>query len=207
MISITEILFGIFSIGALISGFLVISSTNPVHSIFSLVLAFANCCFLLILLGVEFLAFLFMIVYVGAIAILFLFVVMMLNIRLVEIMDNATRYVPAGFIIGMIFLLQLLIITDQQFINSNETSIWYNALDIINASPNHNQLYDWINTTLIGNYLYTEGWIYFLVSSLVLLVSMIGAIVLTLHHEKGIKRQDIFSQIIVDPASEIKKIN
>jgi hypothetical protein len=36
---------------------------------------------------------------------------------------------------------------------------------------------------------------------------MIGAIVLTLHHEKGIKRQDIFSQIIVDPASEIKKIN
>lgn len=199
----TDILFTVFSIGALISGFLVISSTNPVHSIFALVLAFANCCFLLIMLGVEFLAFLFMIVYVGAIAILFLFVVMMLNIRLVEIMDNATRYVPAGFIIGVIFLLQLLIITDQQFISSNESSIWY-ANEAKYGWSHVNYIYDWINTTLIGNYLYTEGWIYFLVSSLVLLVSMIGAIVLTLHHEKGIKRQDIFSQIIAD--TDTKKI-
>lgn len=202
-----ELLFTIFSLGALISGFLVISSTNPVHSIFSLVLAFANCCILLIMLGVEFLAFLFMIVYVGAIAILFLFVVMMLNIRLVEIMDNATRYVPAGFIIGIVFLLQLLIITDQQFINSNEKSIWYENNTSLFYNLSHiDYIYDWVNTTLIGNYLYTEGWIYFLVSSLVLLVSMIGAIVLTLHHERGIKRQDIFSQIIADPVGEIKKI-
>jgi NADH:ubiquinone oxidoreductase subunit 6 (subunit J) len=55
-------------------------------------------------MGVEFLSILFIIVYVGAIAILFLFVVMMLNIKLVEIMDNTTRYVPIGFIIGLIFL-------------------------------------------------------------------------------------------------------
>ena len=47
----------------------------------------------------------------------------------------------------------------------------------------------------MGQLLYTEYWIYFLVSSLVLLVSMVGAIVLCLYHETGIKRQDLFAQV------------
>ena len=97
-----------------ISGFFVISSTNPIHSVFSLVLAFANTSCLLLMLGVEFLAFLFLIVYIGAIAILFLFVVMMLDIRLVEILDNATRYLPIGFLIGILFLIELTIIIDEK---------------------------------------------------------------------------------------------
>jgi len=98
------ILIGSLAIGAVYSGLMVISSINPIHSVFYLVLAFINSSLLLIIMGVEFLSILFIIVYVGAIAILFLFVVMMLNIKLVEIMDNTTRYVPIGFIIGLIFL-------------------------------------------------------------------------------------------------------
>ena len=111
---VSEILFWIFGIGSIISGFMVISSTNPMHSVFSLVLTFANTSVLLLMLGVEFLALLFLIVYVGAIAILFLFVVMMLNIKIVELRDNATRYVPVGFIIGILFLMEIIIITDKQ---------------------------------------------------------------------------------------------
>jgi hypothetical protein len=38
---------------------------------------------------------------------------------------------------------------------------------------------------------------YVIIASFILFVAMIGAIVLTLSHEKGIKRQDIFSQIQV----------
>ena len=189
-----ELVISIFGLGAIIAGFLVISSTNPVHSVFSLVLAFTNCSILLIVLGVEFLGFLFMIVYVGAIAILFLFVVMMLNIRLVELLDNATRYVPAGFLIGIIFLLELLIVMDEQFIELGQTDF----MVVRDSIP----LYEIINIQVIGNYLYTYGWIYFLLSSLVLLVSMIGAIVLTLYHEEGIKRQDIFSQIEVEETAK-----
>lgn len=173
------ILWGVFSVGALVSGLLVISSTNPVHSIFALILAFINISIILIMMGMEYLGFLFMIVYVGAIAILFLFVVMMLNIRLVEIMDNATRYVPAGFTIGIVFLLKLLIITDKDVLYVSEGS----------------SIRDWLNTTVLGDYLFTHGFIYFIIASIVLLVSMIGAIVLTLYHEDSVKRQDIFSQI------------
>jgi NADH-quinone oxidoreductase subunit J len=66
----------------LISAFLVVTSKNPIHSVFFLVFLFFNTAGLLILLGVEFLAMLFLIVYVGAVAVLFLFVMMMLNIKI-----------------------------------------------------------------------------------------------------------------------------
>ena len=177
-----QILFYTFSFGALISGFFVISSTNPIHSVFSLVLAFANTSCLLLMLGVEFLAFLFLIVYIGAIAILFLFVVMMLDIRLVEILDNATRYLPIGFLIGILFLIELTIIIDEKH---------FSNLNIITTVVE-----DYTSIELLGNILYTDGFYHFLISSIVLLVSMIGAILLTLYHESEVKRQDIFFQII-----------
>jgi len=99
-----EILTGFFGVASILTGFLVITAKNPVVSVFYLVLTFINASILLLIQGVEFLSLLLIIVYVGAIAILFLFVVMMLNIKRVELVGNATRYVPVGFIIGIIFL-------------------------------------------------------------------------------------------------------
>jgi NADH:ubiquinone oxidoreductase subunit 6 (subunit J) len=78
-------------------------------------LAFVNIAFLLLLLGLEFLPILFLIVYVGAIEILFLFVVMLLIIKLVEISENTSRYVPIGFVIGLIFLSQVYSIVSGSF--------------------------------------------------------------------------------------------
>ena len=136
-----------------------------------MILAFINAAFLLLLLGLEFLPILFCIVYAGAIGIMFLFVVMLLNIKLVEISENATRYLPIGVIIGFIFLYQI-----------------YFFSSLVQLS----------NIEQMGQLLYTDYFLYFLVSSLVLLVSMIGAIVLCLYHEEGIKRQDIFSQVATE---------
>ena len=100
-------LFWLWSLSAIFAGSKVISSNNPIHSVFWLILAFINAAFLLLLLGLEFLPILFCIVYAGAIGIMFLFVVMLLNIKLVEISENATRYLPIGVIIGFIFLYQI----------------------------------------------------------------------------------------------------
>jgi NADH-quinone oxidoreductase subunit J len=112
-----QVLFYSFGALAVINGLMVITAKNPVHSVFYLVLAFISASLLLILLGVEFLPVVFMIVYVGAIAILFLFVVMMLNIKLVEILDNSTRYAPIGFIIGFIFFNSVISILDQEMLS------------------------------------------------------------------------------------------
>ncbi len=182
-----NILFYFWSFSAVFSGWKVITNKNPILSVFWLVLAFVNGALLLLLLGVEFLPVLFIIVYVGAVAILFLFVVMLLNIKMVEIGENTTRYAPLGVIIGLVFLYQIFYLRDL----TTEAS-WgiesYNYSELINVT----------NIEQIGNLLYTEYWVYFLVSSLVLLVSMIGAIVLCLYHEEGIKRQDLFAQVATE---------
>ena len=102
--NIETLFFYIFSSIALLSGIMVISSRNPMHSVLFLVLVFCNAAGLLILLETEFLAMLFLIVYVGAIAVLFLFVVMMLNIRVTELNESMLRYLPIGGLLLLIFL-------------------------------------------------------------------------------------------------------
>jgi NADH-quinone oxidoreductase subunit J len=114
------------------------------------VVAFAAASFLLLLLGVEFLPILFIIVYVGAIAILFLFVVMLLNIKLVEITENATRYVPIGIITGLVFLYQIYFGLDS-FRNQEVNLLGEEAalLDFIHITKE-------TNIQQIGDLLYTE---------------------------------------------------
>ncbi len=64
------------------------------------------------------------------------------------------------------------------------------------------------NAEAIGRVLYTKYVYYFQLSGLVLLIAMIGAIVLTLRHREGVKRQSIAVQVARDPrtAIEIKKV-
>ena len=143
-------------------------------------------------MGVEFLSILFIIVYVGAIAILFLFVVMMLNIKLVEIMDNTTRYVPIGVIIGLIFLSLVSSLIEFEF-------NWSNVIGLnLPIMPYEIQTTNTLNIEAIGNILYTDYFLFFIIASFILLVAMIGAIILTIYHEEKIKRQDLFSQIATE---------
>jgi len=65
------------------------------------------------------------------------------------------------------------------------------------------------NTEALGRILYTKYVYYFQAAGLVLLVAMIGAIVLTLRHKPGVKRQDIAAQVARNPATaiEIRKVS
>lgn len=184
---ISTFLFYFWAISAGFSGWNVITTKNPISSVFWLVLAFINAALLLLLLGIEFLPILFIIVYVGAIAILFLFVIMLLNIKLVELNQNATRYLPVSTIIAAIFLFQLLPTVP----TTNNDWIDVNFIEF-------NSLIKLTNIQNIGMILYTEYWLYFILSGMILLVSMIGAIVLCLYHESMIKRQDLFAQVATE---------
>jgi NADH-quinone oxidoreductase subunit J len=95
---------------------MVISSRNPVYSVLFLILVFVNASGLLLLLGLDFFAMLFLVVYIGAIAVLFLFVVMMLNIKITELTENTLRYLPIGGLIGFIFIIEVLLVVDQDLI-------------------------------------------------------------------------------------------
>jgi len=107
---IAGLAFYFFSAILLLSGIMVISSRNPVHSVLFLILAFFNAAGLFVLLGAEFLAMILIVVYVGAVAVLFLFVVMMLDINFVELRHGFLRYLPIGALIGIVLLVELLLV-------------------------------------------------------------------------------------------------
>src|SRR5271154_7054891 len=105
-----NILIIIISFLLLFSSLIVILVKNPIHSIFFLILVFGYSSCLLILLQSDFLAMIFLIIYIGAISVLFLFIIMMLNIRMIELDENENKlkYIPASFIISILFLIQML---------------------------------------------------------------------------------------------------
>jgi NADH-quinone oxidoreductase subunit J len=62
------------------------------------------------------------------------------------------------------------------------------------------------NTEAIGRVLYTDYIFFFQLAGLVLLVAMIGAIVLTLRHKPGVKRQDISRQVARSPKTGMELV-
>ncbi|MBJ6361727.1 NADH-quinone oxidoreductase subunit J [Paenibacillus sp. MAHUQ-46] len=206
-----DLLFYLFSSCTLLSGILVIQSRNPVYSVIFLVLVFFNASGLLILLGLDFFAMIFLVVYVGAIAVLFLFVVMMLNIKLTEINEKKLRYLPVGGLLGILFLFEVLILVDNDVIPLLSYNIEDSYLKEIFTQL---QFFDWSNELstshtihALGNVIYTYYFYFFLMASIILLVAMIGAIVLTMQKGIHVKRQEIFLQNTRDFTKTIRKIS
>ena len=196
---IENILFYIFSILSVTFSLLVIGSRNPIHSILSLVLVFFNAAGLLILLGVEFLAMLFLIVYVGAVAVLFLFVIMMLNIKIVGVKSSIYRYLPFAIIVISLLCLGLIPIIETDFgflgLKSLFSSHYFQDFYLNPINIWATNVIPYNNTMLLGNVLYTHYSLLFITSGVILLVSMLGAISLTLHRRNDVKRQLIYKQI------------
>ena len=194
------IFFYIFSLIAIVSAIMVISSKNTVHSVFFLILDFISISCLFIMIGAEFLGMIMLIVYVGAVAVLFLFVVMMLNVAQQNdvLFQTPTRYshLPIGLIISLVIFFELIIVVGG----------WKYKPDLLSVnSINIDQ--NITNTHLIGNILYTEYIHLFQLSGMILLVAMIGAIVLTFEKRSGIKRQSYIEQISREKTSGVSLVD
>lgn len=189
--------FYLFAFIAVASAVMVISARNPVHSVLFLILAFFNSAGLFVLMGAEFLAMILVVVYVGAVAVLFMFVVMMLDINFVELRQGFLQYLPLGALIGVVLLAELLIVVGG----------WSLAPDVAAAAAAA-PAEGLSNTAALGRLIYTQYFFVFQVAGLILLVSMIGAIVLTFRRRPGVRRQAIAEQIARRPEDtiEIRKI-
>jgi NADH-quinone oxidoreductase subunit J len=179
------------------SAVMVIVSRNPVHSVLFLILAFVNASGLFVLMGAEFLGMMLIVVYVGAVAVLFLFVIMMLDVDFVELREGFLEYLPIGLVIGAVFLVELLLVAGGWVINPGTVK------QITAAIPTNVN-----NTEALGLVLYSKYIHYTEIASMVLLVAMIGAIVLTLRHKAKVKRQDINVQNARTPelAMAVRKV-
>jgi NADH-quinone oxidoreductase subunit J len=192
---VAALFFYLFASVAIASAVMVISSRNPVHSVLFLILCFFNAAGLFILLGAEFLAMILVVVYVGAVAVLFLFVVMMLDVDFVQLRQGMLNYLPVGGTIGLIVLVELALVVGTWAISSE-------ALTAA-AAPTSGAV---TNTEALGQILYTKYVYFFQAAGLVLLVAMIGAIVLTLRHKQGVKRQNVSAQVARNPATAVEVV-
>jgi NADH-quinone oxidoreductase subunit J len=192
---LASLFFYLFAGICVASAFMVIASRNPVHSVLFLILAFVNAAGLFVLMGAEFLAMILVVVYVGAVAVLFLFVVMMLDVDFAELRQGFLNYLPFGALVGVVFLVELLLLVGAWTIGPGVPRA------ITAPIPPIDQV---SNTAAIGAVLYTRYIYYFQAAGIVLLVAMIGAIVLTLRHKEGVKRQIAADQIARSPKTAIE---
>ena len=189
------IFFYFFSIIAIFSSLMVITSRNTVNSVFFLILDFISVGCLFIMVGAEFLGMIILIVYVGAVAVLFLFVVMMLNVAEQKqswFIGKKSTHIPAGLIVSVLIFLELLVVVGGW--KQKDDLMSSTTLVISNIS----------NTHQLGLVMYTDYILYFQLAGIILLLSMIGAILLTFRKRIGVKKQSYIKQISREPFSSVE---
>ena len=189
------IFFYFFSILAIFSALMVITSRSTVNSVFFLILDFISVGCLFIMVGAEFLGMILLIVYVGAVAVLFLFVVMMLNVAQQKqswFVGQKSTHIPSGLIVSVLILLELLVVVGGWKYKEN---IMSSSNLVINTAVT--------NTHSIGSVLYTDYILYFQLSGVILLLSMVGAIILTYRKRENVKTQSYLKQISRDKSSAV----
>ncbi|MBF0424875.1 MAG: NADH-quinone oxidoreductase subunit J [Magnetococcales bacterium] len=177
MSSVADVVFYLFAAVLLIAATRVISVRNPVHAALFLVLTFFSAAGLFVLLGAEFLAAILVMVYMGAVAVLFLFVVMLLDVDFAALRRGARRHLPLGLVIGATILVEM-----------GALLLAYHP-----ATPTATGE-EVANTLTLGRLLYTRYLYPFEIASLVLLLALVGAIVLTLR-QRRVRRQCISLQV------------
>jgi NADH-quinone oxidoreductase subunit J len=187
--------FYLFAALVILSGALTILSRNPVHSVLWLIVAFFNAAGLMLLVGAEFIAMLLVIVYVGAVAVLFLFVVMMLDIDFAELRAGFVKYGLFGAVVAVLLAAEMIV----------AGGAW-SAGQIQLAQRIAPTPLDLPNTQALGALIYTRYLYIFEAAGFVLLVSMIGAIVLTHRERSGLRPQNISDQVKRRPQDAVRNV-
>jgi NADH-ubiquinone oxidoreductase chain 6 len=206
----------IISIIAIISGIFVIISKNPIVSVLFLIGLFLSISSYLIILGINFIGLSYLLVYVGAVSILFLFILMLINVRISELLSDASNSIPLAIIITIAFNYPVYKILPyniaafnsytidlNNFVNNilynNYNDLLYKALDLNNNKIDNGEilfvtskiwdgnLAETSHITSIGNIMYTSYSIWLILTSIILLLAMVGAIVITIKQKNAYK--------------------
>jgi NADH-quinone oxidoreductase subunit J len=183
-VDLQAVAFYVLALVSIVAALGVIFARNPVHSVLFLILTFFSAAGLFVLLGAEFLAMLLVVVYVGAVAVLFLFVVMMLDVDFAQFRQGFARYLPFGGLLAALLLGEMIMV-----------SAAVGQRGAAGRNPAPLAATDVTNAEAIGRVLYTDYVYFFQAAGIVLLIAMIGAIVLTLHHRPHVRRQNVSRQV------------
>ena len=190
ILSLISIIFGIFTI----------ISKNPIVSVLFLIFLFSSVSIYLIMLGINFIGISYLLVYVGAVSILFIFILMLINIRISELLSTTGNSIPLAIMITLSFYYPIsqiisyntakfkilsLIPTDIfqiiDFISYTSRIYRYNYGISFATSKNWDgTLAETTQITSLGNIMYSSYSIWLLITSIILLLAMVGAIVITI---------------------------
>jgi NADH-quinone oxidoreductase subunit J len=193
MMNTTSALFYFFSAILLLSGFMVITARNTVHSALYLVLAFFNASCIWMLLQAEFLAITLVLVYVGAVMVLFLFVVMMLDINVDALREGFWTHFPLAAFVGVLIALEMALVMKGGFNLSAAKSM---APEVLKLG----------NTRALGVEIYTQYLYPLEVAAVLLLVAIIAAIALTLRQRKDSHYQNPADQVRAKKADRVRLV-
>lgn len=211
----TVVILDIISLVAILSGILVIISKNPVVSVLFLIGLFLSISSYLIILGINFIGLSYLLVYVGAVSILFLFILMLINVRISELLSNTSNSIPLAIFITIAFnypVYQVLPYSVASFnsytvdLNNTLNDIWSNnysdyVTKLLNFFTNKvdngeisyvtskvwdGNLAETTHITSIGNIMYTSYSIWLILTSIILLLAMVGAIVITIKQKENV---------------------
>jgi NADH-ubiquinone oxidoreductase chain 6 len=159
-LSIFLVLFGLF----------VIISKNPIISVFFLITLFLSVSIYLILTGIVYIGISYLLVYIGAVSILFLFTLMLIDIRISELLTETNNNLYLSINISILFFGAMYFYSnmDNNFSLNSNKYIFFNTWE--------GSLTENTDIIAIGNIIYTNLFIWLIISLLILLLAMVGAI-------------------------------
>lgn len=163
----------VLSFLSIVCAILVITVKNPIISVLFLIGLFFAIASYLISVGMSFIGLSYLLVYVGAVSILFLFILMLINIRVSELANDTKNSIPLVFIVTAIF--------------ANANYVIFPQINPIHGNLNNISSTNWENNLLqldhiasIGSIMYSNSAVWLIIVSIILLLAMIGAIVITI---------------------------
>lgn len=198
----------IFFLVSIFCGIFVIISTNPVVSVLFLIGLFLSIAIYLMTLGISFIGLSYLLVYVGAVSILFLFILMLINIRISELLSDTSNSIALAAIIAVciFYPVNQVLLHSCNSDSAKVTAFFYLFWDMFNFETNYISLFKNIeylsnecstllfvtgkiwdgsiaettHITSIGNIMYTSYMIWLIITSIILLLAMVGGIVITI---------------------------
>ena len=177
----------LLSLMAIITGISVIIIKNPILSVLFLIGLFLSISSYLLLLGLNFIGLSYLLVYIGAVSILFLFILMLINVRISELQAETSNGLPLALFIGICFYSIIYEISPFKIADNNDIPlvIWEMYKQTDNIAYVTSFLWDGYisetsHITSIGNIMYTSYFLWLIITSLILLLAMVGAIIINI---------------------------
>lgn len=186
---------------------LVIISKNPIVSVLFLIGLFLGIACYLFMLGLNFIGLSYLLVYVGAVSILFLFILMLINVRISELLNETSKSIPLISIIVVCFSYSVIEILPFNISSFNESvgdintttisnslngNFTYYITDIFMFFANNltikyifskfwdGSMIESTHIASIGNIMYTSYCLWLIITSIILLLAMVGSIIITI---------------------------